>query len=52
MFTQPLMYNRIRKLKPVIDLYADKLINEEVVTPEEAKVSLVWGIFFSKVVYF
>ncbi|XP_050693402.1 2-oxoglutarate dehydrogenase complex component E1-like isoform X3 [Eriocheir sinensis] len=37
MFTQPLMYNRIRKLKPVIDLYADKLINEEVVTPEEAK---------------
>ncbi|XP_071546218.1 2-oxoglutarate dehydrogenase complex component E1 isoform X5 [Panulirus ornatus] len=37
MFTQPLMYNRIRKLKPVIDLYAEKLIKEEVVTAVEAK---------------
>ena len=38
MFTQPLMYNRIRKLKPCIDLYSDKLISEGVVTKEEAKV--------------
>ncbi|KAG0721820.1 OGDH-like, mitochondrial [Chionoecetes opilio] len=37
MFTQPLMYNRIRKLKPCIDLYSDKLITEGVVTKEEAK---------------
>ncbi|XP_037792795.1 2-oxoglutarate dehydrogenase, mitochondrial-like [Penaeus monodon] len=37
MFTQPLMYTRIRKLKPVIELYGDKLINEGVVTPEEVK---------------
>ncbi|KAG0693245.1 OGDH, mitochondrial [Chionoecetes opilio] len=39
MFTQPLMYNRIRKLKPCIDLYSDKLITEGVVTKEEAKSS-------------
>ncbi|XP_069996327.1 2-oxoglutarate dehydrogenase complex component E1 isoform X3 [Penaeus vannamei] len=37
MFTQPLMYTRIRKLKPVIELYGDKLISEGVVTPEEVK---------------
>ncbi|KAK8403660.1 hypothetical protein O3P69_000035 [Scylla paramamosain] len=37
MFTQPLMYNRIRKLKPCIDLYSDKLVSEGVVTKEEAK---------------
>ncbi|XP_042238789.1 2-oxoglutarate dehydrogenase, mitochondrial-like isoform X2 [Homarus americanus] len=37
MFTQPLMYNRIRKLKPVIELYADKLISEGVVSAEETK---------------
>ncbi|KAK8739252.1 hypothetical protein OTU49_003545 [Cherax quadricarinatus] len=37
MFTQPLMYNRIRKLKPVLELYAEKLIKEGVVTAEEVK---------------
>ncbi|XP_069190727.1 2-oxoglutarate dehydrogenase complex component E1 isoform X6 [Procambarus clarkii] len=37
MFTQPLMYNRIRKLKPVLELYADKLIKEGVVSAEEVK---------------
>ncbi|KAK3858902.1 hypothetical protein Pcinc_034936 [Petrolisthes cinctipes] len=37
MFTQPLMYNRIRKLKPVNELYAEKLITEGVVTAQEAK---------------
>lgn len=37
MFTQPLMYTRIRKLKPVVELYADKLMKEEVVTQEEVK---------------
>lgn len=42
MFTQPLMYTRIRKLKPVIELYGDKLISEGVVTPEEVKVNLIF----------
>lgn len=32
------MYNRIRKLKPCIELYSDKLVSEGVVTKEEAKV--------------
>ncbi|XP_043650817.1 2-oxoglutarate dehydrogenase, mitochondrial isoform X2 [Drosophila teissieri] len=37
MFTQPLMYQRIRKLKPCLQLYADKLIKEGVVTDSEFK---------------
>ncbi|XP_068217315.1 2-oxoglutarate dehydrogenase-like, mitochondrial isoform X2 [Palaemon carinicauda] len=37
MFTQPLMYTRIRKLKPVVELYAEKLMNEGVVTKQEVK---------------
>ncbi|XP_066940532.1 2-oxoglutarate dehydrogenase-like, mitochondrial isoform X2 [Macrobrachium rosenbergii] len=37
MFTQPLMYTRIRKLKPVVELFAEKLMNEGVVTKQEVK---------------
>lgn len=36
-FTQPLMYKRIRQTKPVLDLYANKLIEEGCVTAEEVK---------------
>lgn len=38
MFTQPLMYSIIKKTKPALDKYADKLISEGVVSPEEVKV--------------
>ncbi|XP_046743343.1 2-oxoglutarate dehydrogenase, mitochondrial isoform X5 [Diprion similis] len=37
MFTQPLMYRKIRNTPPGLTLYADKLISENVVTPEEVK---------------
>ncbi|CAF4776775.1 unnamed protein product [Pieris macdunnoughi] len=37
MFTQPLMYQKIRKTKPVLEIYADRLITEGVVTAEEVK---------------
>ncbi|XP_037299477.1 2-oxoglutarate dehydrogenase, mitochondrial isoform X6 [Manduca sexta] len=37
MFTQPLMYQKIRKTKPVLEKYADQLITEGVVTAEEVK---------------
>ncbi|KAH8235281.1 hypothetical protein KR032_011983 [Drosophila birchii] len=37
MFTQPLMYQRIRKLKPCLTLYAEKLIKEGVLTDSEYK---------------
>lgn len=39
MFTQPLMYRKIRSLKPVIEKYANQLIEEGVVTKEEVKVT-------------
>ncbi|XP_075228153.1 2-oxoglutarate dehydrogenase, mitochondrial-like [Lycorma delicatula] len=37
MFTQPVMYKKIKQMKPVNYLYADKLIKEKVITPEEVK---------------
>ncbi|XP_073951152.1 oxoglutarate dehydrogenase Nc73EF isoform X3 [Choristoneura fumiferana] len=37
MFTQPLMYQKIRKTKPVLDIYAEQLIAEGVVTADEVK---------------
>ncbi|XP_036338441.1 2-oxoglutarate dehydrogenase-like, mitochondrial isoform X1 [Rhagoletis pomonella] len=37
MFTQPLMYQKIRKHKTCLELYANKLIAEGTVTPEEVK---------------
>lgn len=40
MFTQPIMYKVIKQTPPVLDKYADKLIEEKVVTKEEVKVML------------
>ncbi|XP_076753195.1 oxoglutarate dehydrogenase Nc73EF isoform X4 [Xylocopa sonorina] len=37
MFTQPLMYRKIRNTPPVLDKYAKTLIDDNVVTPEEVK---------------
>lgn len=37
MFTQPLMYKRIAKQKPVVDLYAKHLIDSAVVSKEEVQ---------------
>nr|CAD7573053.1 unnamed protein product [Timema californicum] len=37
MFTQPLMYRKIKNTKPALDKYAEKLTSEGVVTPEEVK---------------
>ena len=37
MFTQPLMYKRVRQTKPVLDIYSNQLITEGVVTAEEVK---------------
>ncbi|XP_034950533.1 2-oxoglutarate dehydrogenase, mitochondrial isoform X1 [Chelonus insularis] len=37
MFTQPLMYRKIRNTPPGLDIYSKKLIDEGVVTPEEVK---------------
>lgn len=37
MFTQPLMYKCVKEVKPVLDIYADKLIQEGVVTDDEVK---------------
>ncbi|XP_038210140.1 2-oxoglutarate dehydrogenase, mitochondrial isoform X2 [Zerene cesonia] len=37
MFTQPLMYQKIRNTKPALEIYADQLIAEGVVTAEEVK---------------
>ncbi|XP_075163600.1 2-oxoglutarate dehydrogenase-like, mitochondrial isoform X1 [Haematobia irritans] len=40
MFTQPLMYQKIRKHNPVLQLYSDKLIQEKVITTEELKAKI------------
>jgi 2-oxoglutarate dehydrogenase E1 component len=37
MFTQPLMYKRVRQTKPVLDIYANQLIDEGCVSAEEVK---------------
>ncbi|XP_018319554.1 2-oxoglutarate dehydrogenase, mitochondrial isoform X2 [Agrilus planipennis] len=37
MFTQPLMYRKIRQTKPVLEKYSDQLISEGVVSAEEVK---------------
>ncbi len=36
-FTQPLMYERVNKMKNVLDKYEDQLIEEGILTREEAK---------------
>lgn len=38
MFTQPLMYRKIKNTPPALDKYANSLITDGVVTPEEVKV--------------
>ena len=38
MFTQPLMYKRIRKHPGVMKIFTDKLINEGVIKQEEYEV--------------
>lgn len=38
MFTQPLMYSIIKKTKPVLVQYAEKLVNEGIVTTDQFKV--------------
>ncbi|KAF5288848.1 hypothetical protein FQA39_LY03727 [Lamprigera yunnana] len=37
MFTQPLMYTRIRNMKPILEKYSEQLIAEGVVTAAEVK---------------
>jgi len=36
-FTQPLMYQRIRQQKPVVEKYAERLVSEGIVTQDEYK---------------
>ena len=37
MFTQPLMYKKIKQRKPIVDLYAEKLVKEGVMSKDEIK---------------
>lgn len=37
MFTQPLMYRKIKSTKPIFQKYSDKLLSEGVVTEDEVK---------------
>lgn len=37
MFTQPLMYKKIRSTKPILEKYSAQLINEGIVKPDEIK---------------
>ncbi|XP_058835200.1 2-oxoglutarate dehydrogenase complex component E1 isoform X3 [Topomyia yanbarensis] len=37
MFTQPLMYKKVRGIKPVLDIYANQLISEGCVNADEVK---------------
>ncbi|KAJ1548780.1 hypothetical protein HK405_015274 [Cladochytrium tenue] len=45
-FTQPLMYQKIKSMKPVADKYTEQLIAENSVTKDEAKAmkDRIWGI--------
>lgn len=36
-FTQPLMYQKIRQMKPVVDKYAEQLIEEKIITHDKFK---------------
>lgn len=40
MFTQPLMYKQIKKQKPVLQKYAEKLIAEGAVSRQEYEVNI------------
>ena len=46
-FTQPLMYQRIRKQTPVMKKYADKLIADGIVTEAEYEVGDYSSVFFN-----
>lgn len=46
MFTQPLMYSIIKKTKPVLDQYSEKLIKEGVVTQEQVKVNTFYEVIY------
>lgn len=46
MFTQPLMYQRIKQSKPVLDLYGKKIIGEGVADEKYVQVKLILIIFF------
>lgn len=39
MFTQPLMYTKIRKQLPVLEQYTRQLVDEHMVTEKEIEVS-------------
>lgn len=41
-FTQPLMYQKIRSLKPTLDKYSEQLIKEGVVTAEEVRITFIY----------
>lgn len=45
MFTQPLMYRKIRNTLPALDKYANTLIENNVVTPAEVKVRKSYTIY-------
>lgn len=38
MFTQPLMYKKIKQMPVLLKKYSDKLVNEAVITREEYEV--------------
>merc|ERR1719454_555325 len=40
MHTQPLMYQRIAKVKPILDLYGDRLIEEGVMTKTQCEAAI------------
>ena len=46
MFTQPLMYQRIRKHPNVFKIYSDKLLEEGLVKKEDIQVSQVMNVVF------
>jgi 2-oxoglutarate dehydrogenase complex dehydrogenase (E1) component-like enzyme len=52
MFTQPLMYRKIKNTPPALDKYANSLIADGVVTPEEVKVTDIVHIFYYDYFYY
>lgn len=46
MFTQPLMYKKIKAQKPVLLKYVEKLVNENVITHQEYEVRLLNNVSF------
>lgn len=47
MFTQPLMYKQIKKQKPVLQKYAEKLISEGAVSRQEYEVKTAFPSMLS-----